>query len=184
MNGEINSAYQKKILIIFDLDDTLIRSSRKLLKRKEDFVVGDFLVYKRPHLDSMLINLSSYFYLAIWSSGTEMYVNSVVEQMTPDGVLYEFIWSRAHCTPHLDTEKNEYYSQKRIKKVCKMGFPIDKILIIEDLPGNVSTNYGNAIIVTPYVGVDDNELLLLNHYLVSLKDAENVRTIEKRNWKH
>ena len=64
-----------------------------------------------------------------------------------------------------------------------MGFPIDKILIIEDLPGNVSTNYGNAIIVTPYIGVDDNELLLLNHYLVSLKDAENVRTIEKRNWK-
>jgi len=182
-NSKIITMDQQKILIIFDLDDTLIRSSRKLLHREEDFRAGDYLVYKRPFLDAMLINLSRHFYLAIWSSGTEFYVNSIVEQMTPARIQYAFVWSRAKCTPHLDTERNEYYSQKRLKKVCGLGFSMEKILIIEDTPGNVVTNYGNAIIVKPFIGKDDDELLLLNNYLETLKDEENVRKIDKRGWK-
>jgi RNA polymerase II subunit A small phosphatase-like protein len=42
-----------------------------------------------------------------------------------------------------------------------------------------------VIYPSEYLGEpDDNELQLLVEYLISLKDAENVRRIEKRNWKN
>ncbi|MEM7315243.1 MAG: NIF family HAD-type phosphatase, partial [Planctomycetota bacterium] len=43
-----NSA--RRPLLILDLDETLIHGSEVRLHRVEDFVVGPFHVYKRPHL--------------------------------------------------------------------------------------------------------------------------------------
>ena len=57
------------------------------------------------------------------------------------------------------------------------------MLIIEDIPKNVTFNYGNAILVKQYIGNDDNELEALCNYLISLKDIMDVRPIEKRGWR-
>ncbi len=48
----------------------------------------------------------------------------------------------------------------------------------------INPNYGNAIYPKSYVGdVEDDELLRLSKYLSSIKDCENFRKIEKRNWR-
>jgi carboxy-terminal domain RNA polymerase II polypeptide A small phosphatase len=175
-------AEKRNILIIFDLDETLVHSTRELPNRKEDFRIGDYYVFKRPFLDSVLTNLSKYFYLAIWSSGTEEYINLAVERIKPPDLKFEFIWSRANCTLRYDNQSNDYYYAKKIDKVKKLGFSKEKILIIEDKYPSVKQNYGNCIIVKPYKGYEDDELLLLNDYLITLKDTQNVLTIEKRQW--
>ena len=60
-----------------------------------------------------------------------------------------------------------------------------RTLIVDDTPEKVRQNYGNAIYIKPYVGApDDRELASLADYLLTLKDAENVRGIEKRNWRN
>lgn len=63
-----------KILLILDLDETLIHASRKVLDRKADFEVFDYHIYKRPFLDEFLQKVKSNFMLAIWSSASDEYV--------------------------------------------------------------------------------------------------------------
>ena len=172
-----------KILIIFDLDETLVHTTKESLARKEDFMIGEYYGYKRPFLEFLLMNLSPYFSLAIWSSGTELYVISVIEKITPDRIKFEFIWSRGKCTHRFDPDYNDYYYAKKLEKVEKLGFTKNRILIIEDIPKNVTLNYGNAVLIKPYTGSDDNELEILCNYLISIKDAQNIRAIDKRRWK-
>ena len=49
------------ILIILDLDETLIHATEKKLKRKEDFMGLNYFIYKRPHLEFFLKKLFQYF---------------------------------------------------------------------------------------------------------------------------
>lgn len=57
-------------------------------------------------------------------------------------------------------------------------------MIVDDTPHKSKDNYGNAIYPKEYKGdKNDNELLLLADYLLTLKDKTNVRRIEKRGWK-
>jgi RNA polymerase II subunit A small phosphatase-like protein len=56
---------------------------------------------------------------------------------------------------------------------------------VDDTPGKCRRNYGNAIYPKEYLGnAEDDELPQLLEYLLQLKDAGNVRTIEKRNWRN
>ena len=66
----------------------------------------------------------------------------------------------------------------------RRGFLLFQTLIVDDTPAKVRQNYGNAIYIKPYLGsTEDEELSHLHTYLMALKDAENVRTIEKRHWR-
>jgi len=59
-----------------------------------------------------------------------------------------------------------------------------KILIVDDTPEKSARNYGNAIYPNVFEGdPEDQELVALSKYLLSLKNKDNVRHFEKRNWK-
>ena len=48
------TATNKKILLIFDLDETLIHATKDDLDLKVDFKIGEYNVYKRPNVDEFL----------------------------------------------------------------------------------------------------------------------------------
>ena len=67
----------------------------------------------------------------------------------------------------------------------RLGYDAKRVLIVDDTPEKVRNCYGNAIYPNPFLGSpDDKELIILAGYLHSLHDAENVRSIEKRQWQH
>jgi RNA polymerase II subunit A small phosphatase-like protein len=185
----------KEILLILDLDETLIHASTEIIRDDFDFQVYRYFIYKRPGLDAFLRFCAQHFKLAIWSSASDDYVNAVVQQIFPSDVSLEFVWARSRCTPFLLPQYDEqgfynlgfsskYEFAKRLKKVTRQGFNLQRILIVDDTPEKVLHNYGNAIYAKPYYGdANDRELAILTTYLLALKDAENVRTIEKRHWR-
>jgi carboxy-terminal domain RNA polymerase II polypeptide A small phosphatase len=184
-----------KILIILDLDETLIHATRNPLYEHWDFELLDYKVFIRPHLPYFLSFLKENFDVAVWSSASDDYVAKVVEKIFPEDYGLKFIWGRTKCTHKPDFSKAEeigyfdYYSHfeyiKNLKKVTKK-FPYKKeqILIIDDTPRKSMYNFGNAIYPTEFNGnKKDNELELLTTYLETFKSITNVRTIEKRSWK-
>jgi RNA polymerase II subunit A small phosphatase-like protein len=185
----------KEILLILDLDETLIHASAEHIRDDFNFQVYKYFIYKRPGLDNFLRFCAQHFRLAIWSSASDDYVNAVVEQILPSGVSLEFVWGRSRCTPFLLPQYDEqgfynldfssrYEFAKRLKKITRRGFSLQKVLIVDDTPEKVLHNYGNAIYTKPYYGsTTDNELTHLANYLLTLKNVENVRTIEKRHWR-
>jgi TFIIF-interacting CTD phosphatase-like protein len=171
------------ILLILDLDETLIYAVEESLQREPDFLIGPYSVYRRPYLADFLISCSECFRLAVWSTATDEYVGPVVERIMPTGVEPTFVWGRSRCVRRYDHEQFEEYHAKDLKKVKRLGYRLERVLIADDTPRKVHRHYGNAVYVPPFVGDPTDEVLpRLARFLVSLRDAPNVRTLEKRGW--
>jgi RNA polymerase II subunit A small phosphatase-like protein len=171
------------ILLILDLDETLIYATEEPLQRAPDFVIGQYAVYRRPYLTEFLISCSACFRLAIWSTATEEYVGPVVERVMPPGVDPAFVWGRGRCVRRYDPEQLEEYYVKDLKKVRRLGYRLERVLIADDTPRKVHRQYGNAVYVPPFFGDPEDETLpRLGRFLISLRDAPDVRTLEKRGW--
>lgn len=172
------------ILLILDIDETLLYASERRLERDPDFRVGHYFVYVRPHLREFLQTCEEHFRLAIWSSSSADYLNAIVEKVLPRELNLEFVWSRERCVQRFSGESQELYYVKDLKKVCRKEYDLDRILIVDDSPEKVERNYGNAIYVRPFFGAaDDDELRNLGRYLKSVSQLTNVRCIEKRDWR-
>ncbi len=176
---------KNKTLLVLDLDETLIHATEKELDFDFDFKYSDYFIYKRPHLNKFLEEMSISFKLAIWSSADDKYVEDIVEKIKPNNIEFEFVWGRSRCTTKRDYELDTYVHQKRLKKVKKKGFPIERILMIDDSPEKTKDNFGNAVYVNPFEGdQNDSELESLAKYLNTIKDSSNVRIFEKRGWRN
>ncbi|WP_299889997.1 HAD family hydrolase [uncultured Lacinutrix sp.] len=192
----MNPKEENKILLVLDIDETLVHATPTELNRKADFKVFNYYVYLRPYLNHFLNEIKNDFSVAVWSSASDDYVEEVVKIIFPEEMKLEFVWGRSRCKPkrflNVDNFGNyesryldHYNFIKPLKKVKKKGFSLDKILIIDDTPHKSSDNFGNAIYPKEYLGeLDDDELKALSEYLKTLKDKTNVRKIEKRGWRN
>lgn len=176
--------FPSSILLVLDLDETLIHASKEPLDRPADFAEAAYHVYKRPYLDDFLERMAAHFTIGIWSSAGDVYVRSVAAQISTD-IPFHFVWGRSRCTMRLSSDRDHYYPEKRLAKLKKQGFVMEQVLIVDDTPAKARANYGNAVYVSPFTGdASDTELLQLGDYLLSLKECPDVRTIEKRGWKN
>ena len=186
----------EKILLILDVDETLIHATEKILNQKADFKIFSYYVYKRPFLDEFIEAIKNDFLIAIWSSASDDYVDEITKRIIPKDIELEFVWGRSRCTYRRnlrideygyydDDFRNHYHYIKPLKKVKRKNFNLDRILIVDDTPHKSKDNFGNAIYPRAFTGdIEDTELRLLAKYLQTLKDKENVRQIEKRNWQN
>ena len=182
-----------RILLVLDLDETLIRATEVPLGRAADFAVYGYHVYRRPFLAEFLAACARHFELAVWSSASDAYVEAVVERIFPDPSALHFVWGRSRATLRrsigdvdgymLDPWDHQHYL-KPLAKVKRAGWRLERVLIVDDTPAKCIRNYGNAVYARPWQGErDDVELKLLADYLAGLKDVANVRAIEKRRWR-
>ena len=172
------------MLLILDLDETLIHCRSDPLCRPADAVTSSFYVYERPFLQPFLYAMNEAFTLAVWTSATSGYATDVLTAIWPKTVPRAFTWTRSRCTRRWDREINESYFAKKLKKVKRRGHALSKTLVVDDTPRAHEDNYGNLVTVRPYLGAQkDSELPLLMDYLPTLKSVGNVRRIEKRNWR-
>lgn len=177
---------------MLDLDETLIFATEDGLDRSADFEAFQYHVYKRPYLDFFLEVCTQNFALAVWSSASDDYVAHIVENIVPRTIPLEFVWGRRRASlKRVMTDESGHFNpqdhlsyRKPLVKVKKLGWPIERILIVDDTPSKSRQNYGNAIYPSPWEGdPSDEELLLLSRYLPTLADCPNVRAVEKRDWR-
>ncbi len=185
----------QRLLVILDLDETLIHATSNPPHNNWDFEIEHYKIFKRPGLDAFIIKLKEYFDVAVWSSASDDYVNEVVKHIFPENYDLKFVWGRSKCTLQIDydaienlgyfDENNHTNYTKRIKKLKNVVSQTkEQILIIDDTPSKARYNYGNAIYPTEFTGdPQDNELGNLFAYLLTFKDVDNVRIIEKRDWR-
>jgi RNA polymerase II subunit A small phosphatase-like protein len=183
-----------RTLLILDLDETLIHARETPLARPEDFRVFGYAVYMRPYLERFLTECAARFRLAVWSSASDDYVAEVARRIFPPAVTPAFVWGRSRCTFSVDSRRvqedgfldpgSHYNYVKKLHKLKRKGYRLERVLIVDDTPAKCVHNHGNAIYVTEYEGSEqDDELLYLGRYLETLADVANVRTLEKRNWR-
>lgn len=171
------------ILLILDLDETLIFATEDPLSRGEDFHAGDYYVYRRPFLGEFLDLCFRLFQVAVWTSSNEGYAETIARHVFGEREL-AFLWARNRCTRRFQPEWQEYYWVKDLKKVRRAGHDLNRVLVVDDTPRKHERNYGNFIRVREYHGeIEDRELKYLAAYLPTLTSVASVRTIEKRTWR-
>jgi TFIIF-interacting CTD phosphatase-like protein len=171
-------------LLILDLDETLLFGTETPLPRTPDFRVGPFSVYLRPHVHEFIGTVAQWYKLAVWTSASHSYAEPVVSRLFPPPIQLEFLWSHLKCIRRFNPEDYSYYSVKDLNKVKRRGFPLERILMIDDSPEKLERHYGNHLRVRPFLGGQtDTELRDLLPYLESLRHVENFRRMEKRNWR-
>ncbi|MEZ6138897.1 MAG: HAD family hydrolase [Pirellulaceae bacterium] len=174
----------QKPLLILDLDETLIFGSERPLHRDADFRVGPFYLYKRPYVDKFLTSVARVYDVALWSSASEDYVDGIARSLIRNVGEWRFVWGRSRCIPRMNPETFDTNFIKDLRKVKRRGFDLNQVLIVDDTPGKVCRNFGNAIYVLPFEGQDDdNELKILDRYLHSLHSFPDFRKLEKRGWR-
>jgi TFIIF-interacting CTD phosphatase-like protein len=174
-----------KLLIILDLDETMVFSTLSPLNRKEDFMIDQYYVYCRPHSSDLIVLCLDNFRVAVWSSSSSAYAEAVVGHIFSSPDKLEFIWSRDQCTQRIDPETGQLFWLKNLKKIKRRGYDLERVLMIDDSPEKLQKNYGNHLLVRPFLGDEsDNELLDLKKYLTHIKDTDNIRSLDKRGWRN
>lgn len=169
-------------LLILDLDETLVYATPQPLARPADFQADPYFVYRRPFLAEFLAGCFAGFEVAVWTSASPAYAAAIVQAIFPQAPA--FVWTGDRCTPCVDMDTGERFWVKNLKKIRQRGYPLEAVIVVDDSPEKHSRNYGNLVRVKPYTGdVEDRELLLLLRYLDALHAVENVRAVEKRQWR-
>lgn len=171
-------------LLILDLDETLVWSTRAAPESGYDFRVMDYFVVRRPHLSRFLDRVFEWYDIAAWTSSGEHYAQAVCRELFGESRVLEFLWSAARCTPRFDHEAGRQVSIKDLRKVRRLGYPLERVLVIDDSPEKLVRSYGNHLRIAPFEGDPaDRELLDLLPFLDWLRAQEDLRAIEKRTWK-
>ena len=72
-----------------------------------------------------------------------------------------------------------------MKKVKRQGYNLESVIAIDDTPKKWEKSYGNLVTDQPFTGDEsDRELKDLLVYLDTLRNEENIRSIEKRGWRN
>ena len=172
-----------KKLLILDLDETLVRTegTKDILP---DFTIGNLDIIKRPHLDEFVRFALEKFEVAVWSQATPRYASAVARNIFGDTGLLAFIWGGDRCTFCCNPAMRSYYYVKDLRKVRRRGYPLERVIMVDDTARKLERNYGNLVRIQPFHGdPEDRELLFLRDYLELLDRQENVRIVEKRYWR-
>lgn len=183
-----------KALIIFDLDETLVRVQERPLSRTADFMVdGRLYGYKRPHI-SHLLNTSTRLFedVAFWTVGSQSYADEVLGHIVPATLEPYFVWSREKATrrvaavtaPLAETNSRVYF-RKYLHKV--KGYNRSNIIAVDDRYKSYEHDYGNLLLVRPFTGAaSDDELLHLTRYLTIVREqitSHVHQDVDFRNWR-
>jgi RNA polymerase II subunit A small phosphatase-like protein len=172
---------EDRMIIILDLDETLVHATLTKLDRPESFRFENHYVYVRPYLNEFIENCNQFSSLAIWSSAGQEYVHTIVNRFIPPSIKLNFIWTRPN---YMTPDALKWGNTKNLKRLIANGFEPSRALIIDDNPDESVCEFGNVLEVQPYRGEnEDCELLLLSRYLQKVELSEDTRDIARPSWR-
>jgi len=172
-------------LLVLDLDETLVHATTIPKRHPHDFIVGPYVIYRRPGVERFLeFCLERFGSVCIWTSSTLPYAIPVLEHLLEVERL-SFVWGRERCTYVVDPETRDGEWLKDLRKLRKRGWDRRKVIFVDDTPAKIQRSYGNLVRVRAFTGSpEDDELDALSTYLDELGRVPDVRPVEKRGWRH
>jgi Dullard-like phosphatase family protein len=168
----------RKKMLVLDLDETLIHSSLKKLK-KYDFTismyidnrVSTFYVAERPHLHKFMEEVSKWYHVVIFTASLKNYADLVIDKVDKKNKILKRYY-RESCEPILG-------GQQYIKDLSVLKTDLSRCIIVDNSEVSFSKNKENGIPILSYMGQDsdDKELLHLLTLLEALRHVSDVRSI-------
>ena len=148
---------QKPYSLILELDETLVYF--KVNPENE----SEGVLKVRPGVMEFLEDVDKYYELIIFTCATQDYANLLIEAIEENKIYFEHRLYRQH-TVIID---NDF-----VKDLTRIGRPLDKIAIIDNMPQNFRLQKENGINIKPFWGEDIYDTALINLAPILINIAE------------
>jgi len=142
----------KKFTLVLDLDETLV--SFKICPEK-----NKGLLRLRPGLIEFLEEMKKNYELIIFTSATSEYADPLLSAIEKNKKYFDYKLYRQHTI---------IYNNEIVKDISKIGRPLDKVIIVDNLVQNFRLQKENGIMIKAFWGEDNYDTAL-----IELKDILN-----------
>ena len=159
----IKTKNRKKYSLILDLDETLVHFK----VNNEDDSEGVLRI--RPGVIQFLELVGKYYELIVFTAATQDYGDLLIDAIEENNLFFEHRFYRQHTV----IIGNDF-----VKDLNRIGRPIDKIIIVDNMPQNFRLQKENGINIKAFWGEDanDNALEELGKILINIaEDGGDVR---------
>ena len=154
---------RKPYSLILDLDETLVH-----FKINPD-CANEGVLRVRPGIVEFLENVDKYYELIIFTAATQDYADLLIDAVEENKIYFEHRLYRQHTV----IIGNDF-----VKDLSRVGRPLDKIAIVDNMPQNFRLQKENGINIKAFWGeeVYDTALVDLGNILVNIaKDGGDIR---------
>mgnify|MGYP002626248037 CR=1 FL=1 len=162
-NPYVRTKNNKNYSLVLDLDETLVHFKEKINEE------GNGILRIRPGLNEFLEEVGKYYELIVFTTATQDYADTLIDAIEEDKIYFEHRFYRNHAI----IINNDF-----VKDLNRIGRPLDKIIIIDNMPQNFRLQKENGIMIKPFWGEDnyDTALFDLIPILINIaKEGGDVR---------
>ncbi|KAL1232732.1 CTD small phosphatase-like protein [Trichinella pseudospiralis] len=161
------STNNDKLTIVFDLDSTLVFSTREKRFEEQCFMERiKYYVAIRPYCRTLLETIRPFCNIVVYSAGGRKYVHHIVELLDGEKKFFDKVLSRDNCQL-----ENGFY----IKDLRKTEYPLERTVWIDDKVKSFPFQPYNGIVIKPWIGdPKDEEILRILKLIMHLKKEMNV----------
>ena len=154
----------KKYFLICDIDETLFHFKIT----EEDSEQGVLKI--RPGVFQFIEEIRKYYEIILFSEADKEYVDLILEPIVSKRYLYDYIL----CRDYISIEKNNF-----IKDLNKIGTPLDKTVIMDNMPQNFRKNKENAVYIKSFFGEENDDKALIDLIPVLVNIAKSGKDVRK-----
>lgn len=129
----------------------------------------------RPHAKEIIKNISKHFDVIVFTAGNQCYADPILDHIDPERKIQHRLY-RDSCT----MVSNQFF----VKDLRILGRKLENVVLVDNAPYSYMMQLSNGIPILNYMkGKDDDQLLKLEPYLMSLLEVEDVRVINNMTFK-
>ena len=160
----LNYTSPKNYTLVLDIDETLFH-----FKINEDDEEQGVLKI-RPGVFQFIDEIKEYYEIILFSEADKNYIDLITDAVGENRYLYDYVLCREYIT---------IVGQNFIKDLSKIGRPLDKIIIIDNMPQNFSYNKENGIYIKPFWGEENDDKALIDLIPILINIARSGRDVRK-----
>ena len=166
----ITNINNKKYTLIMSLDDTIIHF------KKNTIINNKGIMQVRPGLIEFFQNIKSYYEIIIFSSSNKKYTDAIIDSIDGKNKYIDYRLYQEHCI---------IINDDFVKDLSKIGRPIDKMVIVDNIPQNYRLQKENGIHIKSFYGDNPNDKALYHLSKILINIAQNggdIRKSIKKYW--
>ena len=160
----VRTKNNKEFSLVLDLDETLIH-----FKPKNNGEEGGILRV-RPGINEFLDEVGKYYELILFTTAIQDYADILIDAVEEDKIYFDHRLYREHAV----IIDNDF-----VKDLNRIGRPLDKIIIVDNMPQNFRLQKENGIIIKAFWGEDNYDRALLDLYPILVNIAKEGGDVRK-----
>ena len=129
----------------------------------------------RPYAKEIIKNMSKHFDVMVFTAGNQCYADPILDHIDPERKIQHRLY-RDSCT----MVNNQLF----VKDLRVIGRKLENIVLVDNAPYSYMMQLSNGIPILSYMkGKDDDQLIKLESYLMSLLEVSDVRAVNSVTFK-